>query len=205
MVLSGPGHVFILSAPSGVGKSTIVKAVLAQDRRLCFSVSCTTRSPRPGEIHGVDYYFLSHEAFEKGIEAGRFLEWAEVYGNYYGTDRHLVQTWLAQGLDVLLEIDVQGARKVRAAVPEATTLFILPPSMDVLEERLRRRATDAEDVIQRRLETAQMEIREAPWYDYLVVNDALEEAVADVAAIVRAARCARFRAHSVLEPFLRYF
>ncbi|MGQ9670865.1 MAG: guanylate kinase [Desulfosoma sp.] len=205
MVLNGPGHVFILSAPSGVGKSTIVKAVLAQDRRLRFSVSSTTRSPRPGETHGVDYYFLSHEAFEKGIEAGRFLEWAEVYGNYYGTDRHLVRTWLAQGLDVLLEIDVQGARKVRAAVPEATTLFILPPSMDVLEERLRRRATDAEDVIQRRLEAAQMEIREAPWYDYLVVNDALEEAVADVAAIIRAARCARLRAHSVLGPFLAFF
>ncbi|ROR01758.1 guanylate kinase [Desulfosoma caldarium] len=199
------GHVFILSAPSGVGKSTIVKAVLAQDRRLRFSVSCTTRPPRPGEIHGVDYDFLSHQAFEKGIEEGRFLEWAKVYGNYYGTDRHRVQAWLAQGLDVLLEIDVQGARKVRATVPESTTLFILPPSMDALAERLRRRATDAEEVIRRRLKAAQEEIREAPWYDYIIVNDVLEEAVADVVAIIRASRCARLRAHGVLAPFLAFF
>lgn len=205
MTLSVPGHVFILSAPSGVGKSTIVKAVLAQDRRLRFSISCTTRSPRPGETHGVDYDFLSHEAFEKGIEEGRFLEWAKVYGNYYGTDRHRVQSWLDQGLDVLLEIDVQGARKVRATIPESTTLFILPPSMEVLEERLRHRATDAEEVIRRRLEAAQAEIQEAPWFDYLIVNDVLDEAVADVAAIIRASRCARLRAHGVLAPFLAFF
>lgn len=196
------GRLFVISAPSGVGKSTIVKAVLAQDRRLRFSVSCTTRAPRPEEVDGVDYHFLSREVFEAGIHEGRFLEWANVYGNYYGTDRRQVEAWLAQGLDVLLEIDVQGARKVRASSLSSTAIFILPPSLEVLEERLRRRGTEPEEVIQRRLEAARTEIREAPWYDYLVVNDALEEAVGDVTAIIRAARCERCRAHGLFSPFL---
>ncbi|MEJ5347591.1 MAG: guanylate kinase [Desulfosoma sp.] len=199
-----PGHVFVLSAPSGVGKSTIVRAVLDRDPHVRFSVSCTTRSPRVGETHGVDYYFLTREAFENGIAEGRFLEWAEVYGNYYGTDRRLVESWLAQGLDVLLEIDVQGARKIRATDLDVTTLFILPPDMDTLEQRLRRRGTESEEVIRRRLETAQAEIREAPWYDYLIVNNALEEAVADVMAVLRATRCSRLRAYGALAPFLPF-
>lgn len=199
------GHLFIVSAPSGVGKSTIVRAVLARDPRLRFSVSCTTRAPRPGESPGVDYHFLSQDDFEKAIREGRFLEWAIVYGNYYGTDRRKVEAWLDEGLDVLLEIDVQGARKVRATDLAATTLFILPPSMDALEMRLRRRGTETEDVIRRRLEAACEEIREAPWYDYVIVNDVLEDAVADVAAVIRAARCARGRAHGALAPFVPFF
>lgn len=198
----GSGHLFVLSAPSGVGKSTIVRALLARDSRLRFSVSCTTRAPRPGETDGVDYHFLSRDVFEEGIRAGRFLEWADVYGHYYGTDRRHVEASLADGLDVLLEIDVQGARKVRAGGLAATTIFILPPTLHALEERLRRRGTEAEDVIRRRLEAAKAEIREAPWYDYLVVNEVLEEAVADVSAIIRGCRCARTRAHRVLIPFL---
>ncbi len=197
-----PGHVFVLSAPSGVGKSTIVRAVLARDPHVRFSVSCTTRSPRLGETHGVDYYFLTQEAFETGIAEGRFLEWAKVYGNYYGTDRRLVETWLAQGLDVLLEIDVQGARKIRATDLDVTTVFILPPDMDTLEQRLRRRGTESEEVIRRRLEAAQVEIREAPWYDYLIVNHILEEAVTDVMAVLRAERCRRLRSYGALAPFL---
>ena len=196
------GHLFVLSAPSGAGKSTIVRAVLAQDPRLRFSVSCTTRAPRPGETDGVDYHFLSREVFEAGIKNARFLEWANVYGHYYGTDRKHVEAWLAQGFDVLLEIDVQGARKIKATDLPHTTLFILPPTLDVLEERLRRRGTDTEEVIRRRLQAAFAEIREAPWYDYLVVNDVLEEAIADVSAIIRASRHARCRAHAALKPFL---
>lgn len=202
MAGDGSGHLFVLSAPSGVGKSTIVRALLAKDSRLRFSVSCTTRAPRPGETDGVDYHFLSRDIFEEGIRAGRFLEWAEVYGHYYGTDRRHVEASLADGLDVLLEIDVQGARKVRAGGLAATTIFILPPTLHALEERLRRRGTEAEDVIRRRLEAAKAEIREAPWYDYLVVNEVLEEAVADVSAIIRACRCTRTRAHRALIPFL---
>lgn len=202
MPAGGSGQLFIISAPSGAGKSTIVRMALARDSRLRFSVSCTTRSPRPGETNGVDYHFLPRGDFEAGIREGRFLEWAIVFGNYYGTDRRKVESWLSEGLDVLLEIDVQGAGKVRATDLAATTLFILPPSMDVLEERLRRRGTETEDVIQRRLDAAREEIRQAPWYDYLVVNDVLEEAVADVLAIIRAARCARGRAHGALTPFV---
>lgn len=193
---------FIISAPSGVGKSTIVRTVLARDPQLRFSVSYTTRSPRPGETNGVDYHFLSRGDFEAGIREGRFLEWAKVFGNYYGTDRRKVEAWLSEGVDVLLEIDVQGARKVRATDLAATTLFILPPSLDVLEQRLRRRGTETEDVIQKRLDAAREEIRQAPWYDYVVVNDVLEEAVADVLAVIRAARCARGRAHGAFGPFV---
>lgn len=196
------GHLFILSAPSGVGKTTIVRAVLDLDPRVRFSVSCTTRAPRPGETHAVDYYFLSRDDFETGIRDGRFLEWANVFGNYYGTDRRMVESWLSEGLDVLLEIDVQGARKVLASDLVATTLFILPPSMEALEVRLRRRGTETEEVLQKRLEVAREEIREAPWYDYVIVNDVLKEAVADVAAIIRAARCARGRVCGALAPFV---
>jgi len=196
------GHLFVLSAPSGVGKSTVVRTLLDRDSRLRFSVSCTTRAPRPGEVDGVDYHFLSRDDFVDGIRAGRFLEWAHVYGHYYGTDRRHVEAWLAEGFDVLLEIDVQGARKVRASGLAATTIFILPPTLSALEERLRRRGTETEEVIRRRLDAAEAEIREAPWYDYLVVNDVLEEAVMDVSAIIRACRCARTRAHWALKPFL---
>ncbi|SMC26894.1 guanylate kinase [Desulfacinum hydrothermale DSM 13146] len=197
-----PGHLFVVSAPSGVGKTTLLRRVLQDVPGLRYSVSCTTRSPRPGEEDATDYFFLSREEFEDGIRSGRFLEWARVHGNYYGTDGRVVEEWLHAGWDVLLEIDVQGARQVRVHHPSATTIFILPPSMEVLRQRLQARGTESPEQLEMRLEAARSELREAPWYDYLVVNDALDEAVQDLAAIFRACRCRRRRSAPALRSLL---
>lgn len=185
------GLLFVVSAPSGVGKTTLIKRVLPQWPNLQYSVSCTTRKPRPGEVPGIDYHFLSREDFLRGIQEGRFLEWAEVHGELYGTHGALVETWLASGRDVLLDIDVQGARKVLSSYPEAHTLFILPPSMEVLRDRLERRGTEPPDRLLRRFEAAKQEIQEAPWYEFIVVNDDLDQAVQDFSAIIRACKCGR--------------
>ncbi|MFP5212852.1 MAG: guanylate kinase [Acidobacteriota bacterium] len=182
------GQLFVVSAPSGVGKTTIVRAVMPRWPGLRFSVSSTTRPPREGEVHGRDYYFLSDEEFEGGIRSGRFLEWAEVHGRYYGTDGDRIREWLEAGADVLLDIDVQGAAQVRCAYPEANTIFILPPSMAILEERLRKRGTESQEQLDKRLSAATREIRQAPWYDFIVVNDVLEEAIEDFSGIIRACR-----------------
>lgn len=154
-----------------------------------FSVSCTTRRPRPGEVDGTAYHFLSEEEFVRGIPAGRFMEWAEVHGAYYGTDGQQVNRWLSEGFDVLLDIDVQGARQVRCVHPRAHTIFILPPSLEVLAERLRKRGTESPEQLAMRLDAARREMREAPWYDHIIVNDDLEEAVADFDGVLRAWRC----------------
>lgn len=203
---SRQGAIFIVSAPSGVGKTTLIHEVLARDPRLRFSVSCTTRPPRPGERDGVDYRFLDRASFVDGIRGGRFLEWAEVHGNLYGTDGAQVAAYLGEGYDVLLDIDVQGARQVKGKIPGAAAVFILPPSLAVLRERLAGRGTESEADMTRRLRAADEEIQNAPWYDFLVVNDRLEEAVADLAAIFRAARSWRDRrlpevAHLFGRPF----
>lgn len=193
-----PGRLFVVSAPSGVGKTTILQAVLQQQPELRFSVSCTTRAPRPGEVPGRHYHFLDRDDFAAGIRAGRFLEWAEVHGELYGTDGSPIHRWLQAGRDVVLDIDVQGARQVRAAIPAVRTLFILPPSFEVLMERLGNRGTESPDQLKRRLGAAERELQEAPWYDYLVVNDRLPEAIADCLAVIRADRCSRARqAHRV--------
>lgn len=199
---SSPGQLFIISAPSGVGKSTIIRSVLADCPRLKFSVSCTTRPMRSEEVSGRDYHFISKEEFHRGISSGRFLEWAEVHGQYYGTDQHLIESWLTAGNDVLLDIDVQGARQVRCAYPFSHTVFILPPSMYVLEERLRNRATESEEQLAIRLAAAHHELLEAPWFDYVVVNDDLQEAIADLKAVLRAARSSRTARSSRLKTFL---
>lgn len=196
------GQIFIVSAPSGVGKTTIIRSVLEQWPRLRFSVSCTTRSPRPGEVDGRDYHFLTEREFTDGIASGRFLEWAEVHGKYYGTDGHQVEDWLAEGLDVLLDIDVQGARQVRCSYPCAHTVFVVPPSMEVLEERLSQRGTESARQIAERSAEAHREMLQAPWYDYLVVNDVLEDAIADLNAILRAVHCHRSVQAGKLKPFL---
>ncbi|MFZ2448321.1 MAG: guanylate kinase [Syntrophobacteraceae bacterium] len=196
------GQLFIVSAPSGVGKSTLIRRILDERPKLKFSVSCTTRPPRPEEVHGKDYIFLAKEEFLNGISSGRFLEWAEVHGNYYGTDLNPVENWLKAGSDVLLDIDVQGARLVRCVYPIAHTIFILPPSLNVLEERLRNRATESEEQLAIRFATAQRELLEAPWYDYVVVNDSLEKAVADLKSVLCAARCARISQAPRLKAFL---
>lgn len=190
--MSGPfseGLLFVLSAPSGVGKTTIIRSVMSQRSELRFSVSCTTRSPRPGEVHGKDYHFLNREEFVQGIDRGRFLEWAQVHGEYYGTDGEQVERWLKEGRDVLLDIDVQGARQVRCTYPTAPTIFILPPSLEVLRERLVNRGTESEEQMNKRLAAARSELQEAPWYDFVIVNELLEEAVADFTAILRSCRC----------------
>ncbi len=196
------GQLFIVSAPSGVGKSTIIRRVIASCPKLKFSVSSTTRPIRSGEVAGHDYHFLSMEEFLRGISAGRFLEWAEVHGHLYGTDRRLVDKWLKAGDDVLLDIDVQGARFVRCAYPAAKTIFILPPSMHVLEERLHNRATETEEQLAIRVAAARRELLESPWYDYIIINDNLQEAVEDLNAILRAGRSGRVVRAAGLKNFL---
>ncbi len=196
------GQLFIVSAPSGVGKSTIIRSVLEECPKLKFSVSCTTRPPRPEEVPGKDYHFIAKEEFRNGIDSGRFLEWAEVHGEYYGTDVHPIEKWLKAGNNVLLDIDVQGARLVRCAYPAAQTIFILPPSLNILEERLRSRGTESEEQLAIRFAAAQRELLEAPWYDYIVINDDLQEAIADMKAILRAGRCSRTVQSTKLRAFL---
>jgi len=185
------GLLFIVSAPSGVGKTTLIKRILPQCPGLQYSVSCTTRKPRPGEVSGIDYHFLTRDDFLRGIQEGRFLEWAEVHGELYGSHGALVETWLASGKDVLLDIDVQGAGKVLSSYPDAHTLFILPPSMETLRERLEKRGTETPERLLKRLEAASREIQEAPWYEFVIVNDDLEEAIRDFTAVIRACRCRR--------------
>ena len=196
------GQLFIVSAPSGVGKSTIIGEVLPTFPKLRFSVSSTTRPGRPGEIDGIDYHFLSVEEFLRGIRDDSFLEWARVHNHYYGTDRRIVEKWLKAGYDVLLDIDVQGAGLVRCAHPAAKTIFILPPSMGVLEERLRSRGTENQEQLAVRIAAAGREILESPWYDYLIVNDDLREAVEDLRAILRACRSSRAARAPEVKAFL---
>ncbi len=196
------GQLFIVSAPSGVGKSTIIRRVIATWPTLKFSVSSTTRPIRSGEVAGKDYHFLSMEEFLRGMSSGRFLEWAEVHGHLYGTDRHPVEEWLKAGNDVLLDIDVQGARLVHCAYPAAQTIFILPPSMQVMEERLRNRATETGEQLAVRVAAARLEILESPWYDYIIINDNLQEATEDLKAILRAGRSSRVIRAAGLKDFL---
>lgn len=184
--MAGKGLLLVVSAPSGGGKGTILKELFAQDDNLRLSVSATTRAPRPGEEHGKQYYFISREEFESLISQNKMLEYAEYVGNYYGTPRDPVEEWLAAGNDVVLEIEVQGGAQVKKLMPECVSIFILPPSMKVLEDRLRGRGTEAEETVQKRLSAARREIPQAKEYDYIVFNDRLEDAVDDIQAILRA-------------------
>ncbi len=169
--------VFIISAPSGSGKSTLVHRLLHTVPDLIFSISYTTRPPRPAETHGVDYVFISREEFEERLATGEFLEHAEVFGNYYGTHREHLRTAAHQGRDLVLDIDVQGARQLKVAIPEAISIFVLPPSRQVLEQRLRARSQDSEEVIQRRLQGAAEEVRNYTQYDYVLINREIEESL----------------------------
>jgi guanylate kinase len=183
-----PGNLFIVTAPSGAGKTSLVKALLDATPGLKVSVSYTTRAPRPGEQHGTHYFFVDKPAFERMIQDGAFLEHANVFGNYYGTARQTVAEMLAQGTDVILEIDWQGAQQVRKLFPKAVGIFILPPSRAELESRLRNRKTDDEQVIARRLSEAIVEMSHYAEFDYLVVNDQFDRALADLKSIVTARR-----------------
>jgi guanylate kinase len=184
------GNLFVVSAPSGAGKSSLVSAVLAADKRLALSVSFTTRPPRAGEVNGREYHFVDGRTFESMLERGEFLESAEVHGNRYGTSRKGIGESRAKGLDVLLEIDWQGARQVRKAFPDAVSIFILPPPpvLPELERRLRGRGQDTEEAIQRRLHDAREEISHVGEFDYVIINKEFEEARRDLAAIVQATR-----------------
>jgi guanylate kinase len=182
------GLLFIVSAPSGCGKTTIVERVIEQTPHLKRSRSYTSRAPRQGEVDGVDYTFISRERFEAMVAVGEFLEWADVFGNLYGTSAADTNRILASGTDLVLVIDVQGARKIRRLGIETTAVFVMPPSLDALEYRLRRRDKDSEGAIRQRLDTARREIGAFPEYDYVVINDELGSAVDRVRGIVLARR-----------------
>ena len=183
------GQLIVLSGPSGVGKSTVNAELFAQRSNIYFSVSYTTRQPRVGEQDGVNYNFVSREEFERMIADDELLEYAEYVDNYYGTSMKLIQEKLDAGIDVLLDIEVQGAAKVRARCPDALFIFIIPPSFEELSRRLHRRNTDSEEVIAGRLAKARQEFREIPKYDYLVINDKVANAVHEIEAILTAAEC----------------
>jgi guanylate kinase len=185
------GSLFVVAAPSGAGKSTLVNALLAQEPGIKLSISTTTREPRPGEQDGREYHFTSAEDFVARAARGEFLEWAEVHGNYYGTSRLLVEKEMKTGTDILLEIDWQGARQVRKQFPDAAGIFILPPSIAALEERLYKRGQDEPHVITRRLLAAGGEIAHAPEFEYAIINEEFNVALSQMSAIVRATR-ARF-------------
>jgi len=188
---SGRGTLFVVAAPSGAGKSSLVNAVLAREPGIALSISYTSRAPRPGERHAQHYHFVSKEAFERMIAAGDFFEYALVHGDYKGTARQSVEPQLAAGKDVLLEIDWQGARQVRAKIPEAVSVFILPPSREALETRMRNRGQDSEAVIAQRLAAAREEMSHAPEFDYWIVNEHFDTAANELRSIFIAHRLRR--------------
>jgi guanylate kinase len=197
--------VFIISAPSGSGKSTLVAKLFATVPGLMFSVSYTTRAPRGSEVEGQSYKYVTRTEFENRISRGEFLEWAEVFGNYYGTHRSMLDHAREAQCDLVLDIDVQGARQLREQIPEAVTIFILPPSREILEQRLRARGEDREPVIELRLREAAEEIRNYKRYDYVLINRELEESGAVLSAIVRAERVRRTRIEDQIRPILDTF
>lgn len=198
-------NVFIISAPSGSGKSTLVARLLADIPGLKFSVSYTTRAPRGHERSGESYHFISRSEFEQRIALGEFLEYAEVFGNYYGTHRRALDAAITEGKDLVLDIDVQGAAQLKDKLPEAVTIFVLAPSRETLEQRLRVRGEDADAVIARRLHDAAREIRNYCLYDYVVINNDLNESAQTLAAIVRAERVRRTRIEDQIRPILATF
>jgi guanylate kinase len=178
------GRLIVLTGPSGVGKGTLMRSLLERHPELYYSVSVTTRSPRPGEIDGKSYYFISRTKFEQLVAEGEFLEWAEFAGNYYGTPREAVLNQIHSGKLVVLEIELEGARQIRASFPSALSIFILPPTFDELEKRIRSRAQDSEEAIARRLLCAQEEIQAADEFDIQIVNDDFETALNDIEAVL---------------------
>ena len=200
-----PGNVFVVSAPSGAGKSTLVQRLVRSVPDLVFSISFTTRKPRPGEVDGIDYFYIDEERFDRMVREGGFVEWVQVYGHRYGTGRDWLNGVLATGKDVLLDIETTGALNLRKAIPDARMIFILPPSAASLEQRLRSRGKDSDEQIAIRLRHARHELELYPAYDYLVMNDDLELAYRQFEGIVFATRASRERmapaALRILEGF----
>jgi guanylate kinase len=203
--LRGRGRLIVVSSPSGGGKGTLIRRVLKEVSGLGYSVSYTTRAPRTGEVHGRHYFFVTPETFMEMVQAGEFLEWARVHGNLYGTARSQVEQELAEGRDILLEVDVQGAESVRAQVDNAVSIFILPPSFDVLCARLTARGSERPDDLTLRLRNARGEVERYVEFDYVVINDEVERAAAQLAAVIQADRARRerqeYRARRVLATF----
>lgn len=193
------GLLLVVLAPSGGGKGTILSEVRKADANIRFSVSATTRAPRPGENEGEHYYFMDREAFQDLVDRGEMLEYAEYCGNLYGTPKGPVDRWRAEGYDVILEIEVQGGEQVKRLAPDCVSVFITPPSMAVLAHRLTRRGTEAPAVIAGRLETAKKELTYAGKQDYLIINDKLEDAIADLQCIIRAEKLRAFRQKKQIE------
>lgn len=187
------GRIFVISGPSGAGKSTLIKAVRERIDNISYSVSHTTRSPRSGEQDGVDYFFVEKPVFEAMIENNSFVEWALVYDDYYGTSCQILEEKLKSGMDIVLDIDIQGAKNMKEKIDDCLLIFILPPSREILEKRLRARATDNADAIDKRIGLAVNELANCSWYDYLIINDDLEKAAKDLESIIYADRCSNKR------------
>ena len=206
--MSNRGNLIVISGPSGTGKNTLVKGLfrqLIEPPGLVFSVSHTTRKPRAGEKHGVDYFFVSEKEFRATIAAGGFLEYAEVYGNLYGTSREAVEAQLQAGHDVLLDIDVQGAMNVKQALPGALLIFVLPPSFQALRDRLLKRGLDERETIERRLRIAREEVVCYSKYDYVIVNEDIERSLFELKSIISAARCTTDRRRERAEEIVKTF
>ena len=199
------GSVFVISAPSGAGKTTLCKRLLEEDRAMDFSVSTTTRPPRDGEKDGIDYQFVGRPEFERRRDQGEFVEWALVGGYLYGTSGRSVQEAAERGQDILLDVDTQGAMSIRRLIPESVLIFILPPGRAALRKRLEKRGTDGPEEIARRLGLARGEVEKCPAYDFVIVNDDLEEAYRMLRAVVTAIRCSQRRQASRVEAVLREF
>lgn len=183
------GVIFVVSAPSGAGKTSLCRALTESLENLTHSISTTTRKPRPGEMDGRDYFFVTVDRFHEMVKAGDFVEWAEVHGNLYGTSRRVLQDMVAQGIDVILDIDTQGAKQIQEKFAQAVFIFIMPPSLEILEERLRNRRSDDEDEIVRRMARARDEIKDYGRYDYIVVNRDFDRALSELRSIIVAERC----------------
>ncbi len=183
------GNLFVISAPSGAGKSTIIKALKGRIEGLGYSISHTSRKPRGKENDGIEYHFLKKDTFRSMIDEGAFVEWAQVYDDLYGTSFSSLDEQIASGLDVLLDLDTQGAKNIKKHFENSVLIYVLPPSLDVLKKRLMARGTDAETVIKSRMKKTFSEIKECVWYDYIIVNDDLEKAIKEAQAIVMSVRC----------------
>ena len=183
------GRLFVISAPSGAGKSTIIKALKERIEGLGYSISHTSRKPRGNEHDGIDYHFLKKETFRSMIDAGAFVEWAQVYDDLYGTSFSSLDEQTVSGLDVLLDLDTQGAKNIKKHFKNSVLIYVLPPSLDILEKRLMARGTDDETVIKSRMKKTSSEIKQCVWYDYIIVNDNLEKAIKEAQAIILSVRC----------------